>query len=44
MKPKDKPVYTYTTSRCKHCGRRYRIRWTTPDDGLCARHTVSRGR
>lgn len=35
-KPRGTP--TYTSSQCKKCGRRYRLRWTTPDIGYCATH------
>lgn len=37
-----KPHPPYTSSICKACGRRYRIRWRDPDDGYCRKHTTSR--
>lgn len=39
--PKREPALprlrVYLSSKCKHCGRRYRYRWTTPYTGLCRR-------
>lgn len=30
-------AHSYTSNVCKNCKRRYRLRWTTADTGLCRR-------
>jgi hypothetical protein len=30
-------VPVYTSNVCKNCKRRYRLKWTDPDTGLCRR-------